>query len=203
MKTRYIWPQKDFFMRYTYVWLLAWWLVGLTSWAGGFQVSLQGQKQNGMANLGAATHLDAAAVFFNPGALSHVQGININVGGGTFGDVQYQQASTGLVSSNERAVGTPFGIYASTPLGKDNWLSRLTFGMGVYTPYGSHIIYPDDWVRRFVTRRGEFKHHLLSTHLVKPSAHQTGGHWRGFGVWHRRFFHPPRRPLSHRHHRRR
>ena len=55
-------------------------LTALPCLAGGFQVSLQGQKQTGMSHVGAALPLDGSAIYFNPGALSFVGGTHVNVG---------------------------------------------------------------------------------------------------------------------------
>ena len=44
-----------------------------TQWAQGFQVNLQGQKQQGMGGAGSALMQDASAVFFNPGGMSFLK----------------------------------------------------------------------------------------------------------------------------------
>lgn len=46
----------------------------------GFQVNLQGQKQQGMGGAGTALMQDAASLFFNPGGASFVHGNSINLG---------------------------------------------------------------------------------------------------------------------------
>ena len=48
--------------------------------AQGYQVNLQGQKQQGMGGAGAALPLDAAAVFFNPASISFLKNSSINLG---------------------------------------------------------------------------------------------------------------------------
>jgi len=48
--------------------------------AQGFQVNLQGQKQQAMGGAGVATNLDAASVFYNPGSISHLEGNSISAG---------------------------------------------------------------------------------------------------------------------------
>ena len=41
-------------------------ILPLLSFAGGFQVNLQGTKQTGMGHLGTSFHLGASSAFFNP-----------------------------------------------------------------------------------------------------------------------------------------
>src|SRR6185436_7402725 len=56
-------------------------LFSFSASAGGFQANLQGIKQNGMAQTGVGTSLDAASVFLNPGAMSFLKHrMNFNVG---------------------------------------------------------------------------------------------------------------------------
>lgn len=127
--------------------LLACLFPALSAWAGGFQVSLQGQKQSGMSHVGVALPLDASAVYFNPGALGFVQGMHINAGiNPIFANINYQQQSTGATASKKFGVGTPLSAYFSTPIGK----TGLSFGMGVYTPFGSALEYTDGWVGKYV-----------------------------------------------------
>jgi long-chain fatty acid transport protein len=55
-------------MRYFFVSALLGFSLGIQS--QGFQVNLQGQKQQGMASAGTALIQDASALFFNPGGVS-------------------------------------------------------------------------------------------------------------------------------------
>ena len=51
---------------YTKTFLLFFITVSFGSWAQGFQVNLQGQKQQGMGGAGTALMQDGAALFYNP-----------------------------------------------------------------------------------------------------------------------------------------
>jgi len=141
-----------------YFLLLVCCLATLPCWAGGFQVSLQGQKQIGMSHVGAALPIDGSAVYFNPGALSFVGGTHVNLGfSPIFANVQYLQPSTGATSAKEFSVGTPFSAYITSALAKEGALSNLSVGIGVYTPFGSSIAYPEDLIGRFVTKSVSLK----------------------------------------------
>ncbi|MGB1206610.1 MAG: OmpP1/FadL family transporter [Chitinophagales bacterium] len=135
--------------------------------AGGFQVTLQGQKQTGMGHVGVAVPLDASAVFFNPGAMAFLKTPKINFGiSPVFANINFQQASTGIGSSNEPIVGTPFGAYYAMPLSQqeDSFWSQFSFGLAVNTPFGSSVAYPDEWVGRFLAQKVS-----LTTILIQPS----------------------------------
>ena len=47
--------------------------------AQGFQVNLQGQKQQSMGGTGTGVALDEASIFFNPGAVSHLEKNGISI----------------------------------------------------------------------------------------------------------------------------
>jgi long-chain fatty acid transport protein len=114
--------------------------------AQGFQVNLQGQKQQAMGGAGVATNLDAASVFFNPGSVSHLEGNSVSAG------VSFTSASTAFRDANSQQeyhtvspISTPFtgyGVWGPKE-------SKFKFGMGVYTPFGSTITYPSGWTGRY------------------------------------------------------
>lgn len=120
---------------------------GFSVMAGGFQVALQGQRQIGMGHCGTALSFDASSVFFNPGSLAFSIKNNVQLGGSLIKSrVQYlawqeENAPSTYKSETESPLGTPFSLYASW--GFKN--SRFKFGLGVYTPYGSSVKWPDNW----------------------------------------------------------
>ena len=154
-------------MKYIYLYLtiLVYW--PLYTSAGGFQVTLQGQKQTGMGHIGVAVPLDASSVFFNPGAMAFLKTPKINFGiSPVFANINFQQASTGINSSNEPIVGTPFGAYYAMPFSqkKDAFWSQFSFGLAVNTPFGSSVAYPDEWIGRFLAQKVS-----LTTILIQPT----------------------------------
>ncbi|MGN6647319.1 MAG: OmpP1/FadL family transporter [Cytophaga sp.] len=114
--------------------------------AQGFQVNLQGQKQQAMGGAGAGTNLDAAAVFFNPGGISHLEqnsvsaGVSLTAESTTFQDNNSQQQYH--TKSPVSAPFTAYGVWGPAE-------SKFKFGMGIYTPFGSTIKYEDGWSGRF------------------------------------------------------
>ena len=117
-------------------------LVGAMSYAGGYRVSLQGQRSLAMGHTGVAVVNSAELGFFNPSGLVLLQNeINVSLGASAvFSDVAFQNAEYGIQSSTDSPVGTPLYFYASYKIKK--WLA---VGLSVYTPYGSSVEWPTDW----------------------------------------------------------
>ncbi len=137
-------------------------LFSFTASAGGFQANLQGIKQNGMAQAGVGTSLDAASVFLNPGALSFLkQRLHFNVGANVvIPYIGYQSTDGFYTATNKSTFGTPFIVYWSYRLKKEKW----TVGLGVNNPFGNGLEWEDDWAGQFVIRKIE-----LRTFSVQPT----------------------------------
>lgn len=117
-------------------------LVCAVTYAGGYRVSLQGQRALAMGHTGVAVVNSAELAFFNPAGLIHLENkLNISVGGfGVFSDVAYQNTQFGTSAQTESPVGTPVYLYASYKVSE-----KFALGLAVYTPYGSTVEYPTDW----------------------------------------------------------
>lgn len=116
-------------------------LAGTSAFAGGYRVSLQGQKQLAMGHTGVAVVNSAEAAFFNPAGLSFLEDkFNISVGANAlFAKTKFQNEKYNWKNSTEN-MGTPFNVYASYKINK--W---LTAGLAIYTPYGSAVDWDQDW----------------------------------------------------------
>ena len=66
-------------------------------YAGGYRVSLQGQRSLAMGHTGVAVVNSAEIAFFNPAGLVHLENnLSVSAGGfGVFSDVKYQNLDTG------------------------------------------------------------------------------------------------------------
>src|SRR5947209_11000343 len=129
--------------------------------AQGFQVNLQGQKQQGMGGTGTAYMQDGAALFFNPGGVSFLKHNSISFGASpviSYG--QYTDAASSTVSETKSPVSYPFTGYVV--LGKKD--SRLKYGIADYTPFGSIIDWQYGWTGRFV-----FTHLQLQSIFIQPT----------------------------------
>ncbi|MDF2454267.1 MAG: fadL [Cytophagaceae bacterium] len=118
--------------------------------AQGFQVNLQGQKQQAMSSAGTGLALDEASVFFNPGAVSHLEKNGVSVGvSPTIAHSTFQSTSNQSQARSTSPVSTPFTAYSVW--GPEE--SKLKFGLGIYTPFGSTIQWEDGWSGRFQLTR--------------------------------------------------
>lgn len=119
--------------------------------AGSFQLNLQGIRQTAMGGTGVAMPWDASTLFFNPGGLSRLGGIQAYASVNLVNpNVKFVQAPTGGYSyETESHTSTPFAVYVGGPIKKD---SRLAVGVGIYTPFGSSAHWGDKWVGRYITQ---------------------------------------------------
>lgn len=111
-------------------------------YAGGYRVAIQGQKQLAMGHTGVAVISSAETVFFNPASMAFLDNkFNLSVGGSAiFSQVKFQNSEFGWSSETDNPLGTPLNLYATYKA--NDWLS---FGIGVYTPYGSTVEWEKDW----------------------------------------------------------
>ncbi len=117
-------------------------LAAAVTYAGGYRVSLQGQRALGMGHTGVAVVNSAELGFFNPSGLVYLENkLNISAGvSAVFSDVVWQNNEFGQMARTDSAVGTPFYLYASYKV--TDWLA---LGLSAYTPYGSSVAWEDDW----------------------------------------------------------
>jgi long-chain fatty acid transport protein len=124
--------------------------------AGGFQVNLQGQKQTGMGHAGIGLALDNAALLFNPGALIFVDSLGSFSAGASFiiPRTVFLDPNSTYVAQTINHTGTPLSVYANFKIKKN---SPLTFGFGLYNPFGSRVQWEDDWKGQFLLREISLK----------------------------------------------
>lgn len=117
-------------------------LATAVTYAGGYRVSLQGQRALAMGHTGVAVVNSAELGFFNPSGLVYLENrLNVSAGvSAVFSDVVWQNSGFGEQARTDSPVGTPFYLYASYKM--NDWLA---LGLSVYTPYGSTVNWEDDW----------------------------------------------------------
>jgi len=125
-------------------------LFAIMSWAtyaGGYQVRLQGQKQTGMGLIGTPFGLGASSIFYNPGGLSMMETkYSFSVGAsGIFANATFQKDGTKYQAETDNPPGTPFYFYGAAMIG-----SRFSVGIGVYTPFGSSAKWANEWAGRYL-----------------------------------------------------
>jgi long-chain fatty acid transport protein len=133
--------------------------------AGGFQINLQGQKQSGMGHTGTGLLLDNAAILFNPGAVSFLDSLRGISLGASFiiPRTTYLEPYPGSYTENMvKHTGTPFTLYAVYKFKKT---AKWNVGLGIYTPFGSRVQWPDNWKGQFLIREINLK-----TIFIQPTA---------------------------------
>jgi len=112
----------------------------------GSQVNTQGIKALGMSGAGSALFVDESSIFYNPGALSKMEGNAVSVGGSA---IMYRSAfrETGSADTyhTKFQISPPFSLFAT--LGpKEFWWKA---GLGVYTPFGGAVDWGTEWPGRY------------------------------------------------------
>jgi long-chain fatty acid transport protein len=133
------------------------------SFAGGFQVNLQGQKQAAMGHCGTGSVTDAAGIFFNPGTMPFLNSNSVTAGANfIFHKTQYLEPFPGIYNTETKSTtGTPVNFYATFKILKNK---KLSAGLGVYTPFGSRVAYQENWKGQFLLREIDLK-----TFFIQPT----------------------------------
>lgn len=125
-----------------------------SAFAGGYRVSLQGQKATGMGHTGVAMTDSSEVVFFNPAGMVLLESDVDIVGGVSLIDsvTKYQNSGTGTTAKTDNPMGTPIGLYFSK---KHN--TNISYGLGIYTPYGNTVEWEKDWAGSHLVNNISFK----------------------------------------------
>ncbi|MBX0292666.1 outer membrane protein transport protein [Hymenobacter sp. HSC-4F20] len=120
-------------------------LSGTAASAGGYQVTLAGQKNNGMGGVGVGLSLDQAAMFYNPGALAMVKDRGVQVGANlTLARNAFVAEGGSQQRQLRNSYTTPLNFYAGFGPAE----GKFRAGIAVYTPFGSKLQYADGWEGR-------------------------------------------------------
>ncbi len=129
-------------------------LVSVTAFAGGYQIRLQGNKQNGFGLVGTPLSWGSSSIFYNPGALSFMKDkIHFEVGASAIiSNAAFQQSGSSYKAETDNPIGTPFYVYGAVKIN-----DLITVGVGVYTPFGSSAKWKDDWSGKFLIQNISLK----------------------------------------------
>jgi len=121
--------------------------ISMTVFAGGYQVRLQGNKQNGFGLIGTPLSNGSSSIFYNPGSLAFMDSkIDFELGASAiFSTVAFQKAGSNYQAETENPVGTPFYFYFAGKIGK-----MVALGLGVYTPYGNSAKWESQWAGKYL-----------------------------------------------------
>ena len=116
------------------------------SFGAGFQLNLQGLRQLAMGGTGTAWTWDASTIFYNPGGLATMKGMQ------AYASVLAIMPNTAYSNSTVTASAVkqtfvPFNIYVGGPIKEG---SPWAVGLGIYTPFGSGLQWDNNWVGRYI-----------------------------------------------------
>lgn len=132
-----------------------------TASAGGYQINEQNARAMGFAGAFVAQASDASAVYFNPAGLAFQKGWKV-LGGTTLiiPSTKFTGPSPSTASTSmESQIFYPSNLYISY-----GTQDGLTFGLGIFTPYGLGSEWPTDWAGRRLSVKTDLK-----TFYINPS----------------------------------
>jgi len=129
-------------------------LISVNLFAGGFQTATQGAKAMGMGLAFVGQASDASSIYYNAAGITNTSGFNVLFGTTLImPSVDFTGPNTSTIKSTtvDRTF-TPINFYATYSM--DNGLS---FGLGVYNPYGLGSEWPEDWIGKALAVKTELK----------------------------------------------
>ncbi len=122
--------------------------------AGGYRVATQGQKALGMGHTGVAMTDSSEVVFFNPAGMVFLEK-DMDISGSVTlidSESKYQNHDTNTAAQTDNPLGTPANFYLST-----KYNEKLSYGLGLYTPYGNVVEWEKDWAGSHLVNNIELK----------------------------------------------
>ena len=128
-------------------------LSAFTSFGSGYELNLMGLRQLAMGGTGAAWPWDVSTIYYNPGGLARLKGIQ------AYASVMTIMPSTafGNVQGATRSVAqtfVPFSMYIGGPIQEG---SKFALGLGIYTPAGTGLQWDDNWTGRYIIQDIELR----------------------------------------------
>ena len=121
-------------------------LVPAQTWASGFFTSDQGAKTTSMGAATVACIDDATAVYFNPAALTEMDGVEAAMGFTTYYITGKFKSDSGADASLDEGLAALPHFYARAKV-----TDRLAFGLATYSDFGLQTDWEDNWEGRFMT----------------------------------------------------
>ena len=132
--------------------LLVLMIAPVISFAGGFQLNLQGLKAVAMGGAFAGVSSDASCVFFNPGGMSQLHGHNFTFGVNIVDPHVSIQTPETANTNQTSGKATPIHFYY---VGELN--DRMNIGFLVNNQFGSSSSFADDWQGRYIIQNISLK----------------------------------------------
>ncbi len=123
---------------------------GVDALAGGFAFNENGAAATGKATAFVGEANDPSAIFYNPAGITQLPGTQVMIGASLVKlDSTFRSSTT--VESTQLQDQFPVLPYVYITHRFKGWDERLSIGLGIYTPFGILIDWPDNWQGRFAT----------------------------------------------------
>jgi len=125
--------------------------------AGGYALPHQTAKAVGLSNAVTAGVNDPSAVYYNPAALSEIEG-NKLMGGLSYINPHGNVQNSGRKSINRQTNNFIPAFFGNFHIPE----SKFTLGFGVYTPFGLSVEYDEDAFTRYAIIKGELSPYYIN-----------------------------------------
>lgn len=125
-------------------------LLGLSgeAFAGGLSINLQSAAASGKANAFAGEANDPSALFYNPAGITQLPGTQVMLGTSVvYLDSTFRSSTSGESTQLQDQFPIIPHLYITHRF--KQWDERLSIGLGIFTPFGIVIDWPDNWQGRF------------------------------------------------------
>ncbi len=122
--------------------------LGGEAFAGGVTFSEHGAAATGKANAFAGEANDPSAIFYNPAGITQLPGTQVMIGTSiVYLDTVFRSGTTGESTQLQDQFPIVPHFYITHRF--KQWDERLSIGLGVFTPFGIVVDWPDNWQGRF------------------------------------------------------
>jgi long-chain fatty acid transport protein len=124
--------------------------IGEEALGGGFAFNENGAAATGKGTAFVGEANDPSAIFYNPAGITQLPGTQLMIGASVVKlDSTFRSSTTG--QSTDLQDQFPVLPYVYITHRFKGWDERLSIGLGIYTPFGILIDWPDNWQGRFAT----------------------------------------------------
>lgn len=120
-------------------------VTALTANAAGFWLDDHSARAQGMGGAVSALVDDASGIFYNPAGITNGKGLDVMLGDTLIIPSLSYKGLDGQSTSMNTGVNPPPHVYIAAGLTDD-----LSLGVGVYTPFGAAVDWPDKWAGRYL-----------------------------------------------------
>jgi long-chain fatty acid transport protein len=131
------------------------------AFAGGLSFEHNGAAAMGKGNAFAGEANDPSAIFYNPAGITQLPGTQVMIGTAiTYLDSTFRSSTTGESTQLQDQFPIVPHFYITHRFQK--WDERLSIGLGVYTPFGLVVDWPDNWQGRFDSINAKFRATIIN-----------------------------------------